>query len=87
MNIRSILLADTNLTQKLAYVAGTNKIEYVGYAHPVNADPGKLVWKIKLITYDGDKITDIQWAKTNATATDHMKFTKEWDERTGYTYE
>lgn len=87
MDIRSIVLADGNLTMKVDYVAGTNKQEYVGFAHPAEADPSKEVWKIMKITWDGSKITDKKWAKSSATATDHMKFTKEWDEKTEYDYE
>ncbi len=66
------------LTVAIAY-SGT-LAQYVGEAAPGSAQ-GALVWRIKKITYDGNNNpTDVQWAGGGGT------FTKEWDERAGYSY-
>lgn len=82
------VLTDTELTQKIAHVPGTTQQEYVGYAHP-ETSPGAAdaVWRIKKITYDGTKVTDVRWAKSAGGATDHLDFNKIWNDRATYTYE
>ncbi len=67
-----------SLTVAIAY-SGT-LAEYVGEAAPGSAQ-GSLLWRIKKVTYDGnDNPTDVKWADGV------MTFTKEWDERAGYSY-
>ena len=66
-------------TEAFAYVSGTSKVEYHGWAAP-GTSKGSLLWAIQKLTYSGDDITDLQWADGVRT------FTKEWDERTTYTY-
>ena len=66
------------LTVAIAY-SGANA-EYVGWA-AVGSAQGATVWRIMKITYDGSgKPTDVKWADGVTT------FSKEWDERTGYSY-
>jgi len=64
-------------TQALQYSSG-NPI-YIGEAAAGTAT-SSATWRIKKITWSGDDATDIQWADGVDT------FTKEWDERAGYSY-
>jgi len=66
-----------NYTVKIAY-SGSNPV-YIGHAARGSL-ASEEAWRIKKITYDGDNITDIQWAEGEDT------FDKEWDERANYSY-
>ena len=78
-NLVPVKTLERPLTQKLAYVSGTSRVEYVGEAAPGSpADQPK--WRIKKFLYSGSNLTDTQWAYGNA------EFDKEWTSRTGYTY-
>ena len=75
-------IADTGIpayTEAFAYVAGTSKVEYHGWAAP-GSSKASLVWAIQKLTYSGDDITDLQWADGVKT------FTKVWNDRATYTY-
>lgn len=67
------------MTQKLAYVSGTSNTEYVGRSAP-GTPTSEAKWRIEKYTYDGNKITDIKWAKGNA------EFDKVWNDRATYDY-
>ena len=66
-------------TQVLAYISGTNKQEYIGLALP-GTGKGEAKWQIKKLTYDGNKITDIQFAGGSDA------FDKSWNNRTDFDY-
>ena len=74
----------TEYTIKYAYDG--LKVEYTGYAQPGSAASAAR-WRIKKYTYDGNNVTDIQWAKSSANASDYLEFNKVWDSRPTYTYE
>ena len=68
------------VTTKIDYDGGTNAI-YIGECMPGTAT-SNTKWRIKKLTYDGNNnVTDIKWANSEA-----IKFTVEWDLRTGYSY-
>ena len=53
------------LQQRLAYVAGTAKIEYIGKALPGVAE-GDSSWQLCKLTYDGNNVTEINFASNNS---------------------
>ena len=65
------------LQQRLAYVTGTSRIEYIGKAL-CGVDEGALDWQIQKLTYTGTNITAIDFAD------DCSNFSYEWDERATY---
>lgn len=68
-----------------AYVAGTQNIEYSGFAKPGTAE-GELRWQICRMTYDAlNNITAIQWP-VNASGAVSNDFEFSWTARAGYTY-
>jgi len=76
-------LNDVNYEKKRPW---TTKIEWSG-STPIyvgKARAGTLTsesyWQIMKITWSGSTPTDVQWADSVTT------FTKEWDERSSYTY-
>lgn len=75
--INAKAIADKGLTMAIEY-SGNNPI-YVGEAAP-GTPKSSSAWRIKKITWSGSNPTDIQWADGTA------EFTKEWDERSNYTY-
>jgi len=56
----TIGMADAYI-QKIAYVSGTSKQEYIGLAKPGTAD-SDAGWQIKKLTYSGNKIISILFA-------------------------
>lgn len=69
--------AHTDLTMKAEY--STGNIIYLGYAAPGSAVTAS-AWQIRKYTYDGDDVTDVQFANGK---NDYIHV---WNGRAGYSY-
>jgi hypothetical protein len=58
---------------------GGEQVVYLGRAN-ANSKVSETVWQIRKFTYDGIKVTQINFADQST------GFDKEWDERTSYDY-
>jgi hypothetical protein len=65
------------LQQRLSYVAGTARVEYIGISLPGIADD-VVGFQIRKLIYDGNNITDINYADDNS------NFDFIWDNRAAY---
>ncbi len=75
--IYSRRIVESGLTMAIEYV-GSNPL-YIGEALPGTA-VATAAWRIKKITWDGNNVTNIEWASGTA------KFDKKWSTRTSYVY-
>ncbi len=66
--------------------SGGTQPTYIGFAKPGSADD-TAAWRIQELTYSGDMVIAIKWAKSGATAHDHREFNKKWSLYNTYTYE
>jgi len=79
-NLLPVQSNDRIFTQKLAYVSGTSRTEYVGEAAP-GTPVGQAKWRIKKLVYNSSNYTtDIVWANGSG------KFDKIWSSRASYSY-
>ena len=68
-----------------AYIAGTTKLEYAGFAR-VGADEGQLVWQIFKCTYDANNnLLTIKWPK-NPLGFVSNDYEFSWTAKAGLTY-
>lgn len=74
------------MTVRYDYVGGEQVI-YIGEAKVFGSATSAASWRIRKYTYDGEKVSVIQWAKSGATAKDHTDYNKIWDNRATYTFE
>ncbi len=74
----ALLVEDSKYTIALDYEGGDNVI-YAGEALP-GSSKSAAVWRIKKLTYNGSKVTDVQWANGANT------FANIWDNRAAFIY-
>lgn len=78
-NLLPVQTDERKFTQKLSYVSGTSKTEYVGRASP-GTPTSEARWRIEKWVYSGNNIIEILWASGN------VEFDKIWDARATYDY-
>jgi len=73
----AIFFNNTGLKQRMTYTG--DNIIYLGQAKPGKAEDAN-AWQILKMTYDGDNITDVDFANSD------NEFVYKWSLRTTYTY-
>lgn len=76
-NLGNLMISERRMTVAIEY-SGDNAI-YIGEA-AMGSGKDEAAWRIKKMTYSGDKITDVQWASGNDNY-EHI-----WDNRASLSY-
>jgi hypothetical protein len=74
-----VVAPSDNKTQRIAYVAGTSKPEYIGLARAGSSEAAAL-WQIKKLVYSGDNVISVLYADGNA------KYDNVWTTPSGRSY-